>query len=164
MQVRRARPGPRPQARAKTEIRIALDSQSAITALAKGPASQTGALEMRVWERLTRVSRLRRAHVVVVYVPGHVELDEQELADDEAKEAARHCPQGAAPVPLSLVKAVLRGHQRRELRDAIADADADHLFLRATDGRAPRHAGLSRSGQCTLSQLRAGRCAAATVP
>ena len=61
-------------------------------------------------------------------------------------------------VPLGLVKAVLRGEMREKLRGRIADAKPDHLWLRATDGGMPRHAGLPRGAQRMLSQLRAGRC------
>eukprot|EP00660_Eupelagonema_oceanica_P019588 gene19588-biopygen35622 len=71
------------------ELRIALDSQSAITALAKGPSAQGGVLEMQAWDRLIRVGQERAMHVTVQYVPGHVELEEQEKADRVAKEAAR---------------------------------------------------------------------------
>eukprot|EP00663_Eupelagonemidae_sp_cell21sb_P009223 gene9223-biopygen641 len=49
----------------RCEIRVALDSQSAIRALEKGPSAQTGELEMRAWERLLRLCRERRARVTV---------------------------------------------------------------------------------------------------
>ena len=111
---------PAPKGR-RAEIRIALDSQSAIRALAKGPSSQEGVLEMRVWERLIRVCRLYHAHVTVAYVPGHCDLAEQELADVVAKEAADTCPQGEFPLRLCIVKAVLRGKQRERLRGRIAE-------------------------------------------
>eukprot|EP00663_Eupelagonemidae_sp_cell21sb_P012161 gene12161-biopygen6329 len=60
--------------RMECEIRVALDSQSVIVALAKGPSTQTGTLEMRAWERLIRLSWTRNARVTVQYVQGHVKL------------------------------------------------------------------------------------------
>ena len=68
-------------------------------------------------------------------------------APQAAKDAANSCPQGAAPIPLGLVKAVLRGELREKLRGRIADKAPDHLWLRATDGGMPRHAGLTRGNQ-----------------
>eukprot|EP00660_Eupelagonema_oceanica_P003521 gene3522-biopygen26623 len=143
---------------ARWELRIALDSRSAIQALARGPANQTGALEMTAWERLIRVSRTRNCHVTVQYVPGHVQLEPQEEADTTAKAAARECQQGKSPIPLSLVTAVLRAHRRDELQRQLRKAAPEHVWSRATDGKAPKHAGLSRALQRQLSQLRAGRC------
>eukprot|EP00663_Eupelagonemidae_sp_cell21sb_P009449 gene9449-biopygen6121 len=49
------------------EVRIALDSQSAIERLARGPSTQTGLLEMRTWERLIRLRTARRVHITVQY-------------------------------------------------------------------------------------------------
>ncbi len=146
---------PAPSAGKRCEIRLALDSQSAIRSLAKGPAAQTGVLEMTVWERLVRLCRARRAHVTIQYVPGHVDLEPQEAADGIAKEAAKVCDQGAAGISLSIVKAILRGKQQGQLRSQIP---ADHLWRRLAGDKKLHHEGLTRAEQCLLSQLRAGRC------
>eukprot|EP00661_Eupelagonemidae_sp_cell13_P006416 gene6415-4094_t len=138
----------------KCVIRIALDSQSAIVALAKGASAQQGVLEMRAWERLTRVCATRRARVIVQYVPGHVDIDEQEQADDIAKEAARETAQEGTTASLSLAKAAIRAELRQRLIDRLPK---DHLWLRATGGVAPNHKDLPRGLQRTMSQLRAGR-------
>eukprot|EP00663_Eupelagonemidae_sp_cell21sb_P011061 gene11061-biopygen7192 len=110
---------------------------------------------MQVWERLIRVCRVRHARITVQYVPGHVELERQEEADEAAKQAARTCEQGAARIPLGLVKCALRAQQRGELRGQIPEG---HLWLRATDGKLPDHEGLSREHQRRMACLRAGRC------
>ena len=142
------------EARRRTEVRVALDSQSAITALAKGPAAQTGVAEMRAWERLIRLCRVRHVHVTVQYVPGHVELEEQEDAHRTAQEAARTCGQDATELTLGLAKGVLRATQRPELMGKIPE---EHLWRRATGGKRPKHEGLPRVYQRLLSKLRAGR-------
>ena len=140
--------------RRRAEVRVALDSQSLIVALAKGPSAQTGLAEMRAWERLIRLCRARHAHVTVQYVPGHVDLERQEEADVLAKEAARTCKQDATAISLGLVRAVLCATLRPELSGQIPE---DHVWCRATGGKRPRHEGLPRAHQCLLSKLRAGR-------
>jgi hypothetical protein len=100
------------------------------------------------------VQRARGASIVLQYVPGHVELDEQEMADKTAKEAARECKQGQAEISLGLIKAVLRAAQRTQLRARVGQ---DHLWTRACCGKDPKHEMLPRERQRQLSQLRAGR-------
>eukprot|EP00663_Eupelagonemidae_sp_cell21sb_P011733 gene11733-biopygen1758 len=139
----------------RCEIRIALDSQSAIRALEKGPSAQTGALEMIVWERLIRLCHKRRAHVTVQYVPGHADVDRQEEADTAAKEAARTCEQESVAISLGLVKAALRARLREEL---VGQVPKGHLWRRAMEGRRPVHDNQSREHQRRMAQLRAGRC------
>eukprot|EP00660_Eupelagonema_oceanica_P019174 gene19174-biopygen26697 len=139
------------------ELRIALDSQSAIVALARGASAQTGVLEMRVWERLVRLMAKRNTHITVQYVPGHVALEEQERADVTAKEAARDCEQDSTEMTLALVRSVLRAEQRGQLRETVRQHKEGHLWLRATAGKEPKHDGLPRALQRTLAQLRAGR-------
>jgi ribonuclease HI len=136
------------------EIRICLDCQSAIKALSRGPSEQRGGLEMRAWDRLLAVVRKYDAHITVQYVPGHVDLDEQEESDEVAKAAAAECDQDNAPLPLAVTTGVLRAQQRQQLRDAIP---AGHLWHRCTVGKNPKHRGIPRPLQRALSQLRAGR-------
>ena len=117
---------PAPRAGTKSEIRVALDSQSAIRALAKGPSAQTGVLEMQVWERLVRVCRERRAHVTVQYVPGHVELEQQEVADDTAEKAARTCEQEDVAVSLEVqaLEGVVGGVHRRRVHSSVTSVSS----------------------------------------
>eukprot|EP00660_Eupelagonema_oceanica_P019466 gene19466-biopygen38228 len=138
------------------EIRVGLDSQSAIRALAKGPTEQAGLLEMSVWERLTDVSRRYGAHFTIQYVPGHVEVAEQEEADRVAKEAARECPQESVPPPLGLAAAAVSASLRRHATESIA---ADHIWMKSTGGTPPRldHT-MPREAQRRLAQLRTGHC------
>ena len=63
---------------------------------------QTGVLECSVWKLMTSVCEAFHAHITVVYVPGHVNLEEQEVADKTAKAAAKECGQGDEPVSPSL--------------------------------------------------------------
>ena len=144
----------------RCEIRLALDSQSAIQALSKGPNAQNGALELTVWERMIRLCATRHCHITVQYVPGHCDLTEQEEADVIAKEASRTEKQSAVPLSLGLVKAVLKAAHRPALckRVATGPLGDNHLWLRTTEGgKTLRHTGLSRREQTTLSCLRAGR-------
>ena len=143
-------------AEGKCEVRIALDSQSVITALEKGAMAQKEAMEMRAWELLAQLGRERRAHITVQYVPGHVGLETQELADETAKEAARARGREGLPTSLSVVKAVMKSEQRGWL---VEQVPADHIWRRATGGRAPRQEGIPRQLQRQLAQMRAGRCA-----
>jgi len=55
---------------------------------------------------------------------------------------------------------MLQGPPGDELRQKLVDRkmDSGALWLRATDGKMPRHAGLTRRAQCLMSQLRAARC------
>eukprot|EP00662_Eupelagonemidae_sp_cell21_P057845 gene57845-biopygen85912 len=139
------------------EIRICLDSQSAITALSRGATEQTGDLEQQVWDGLIKVHRKHNAHVTIQYVPGHVDLEEQEKSDVVAKEASAKCEQKGTAIPLSIVSAAVRSRQREQLRKAIPEG---HLWLRSTGGKEPKYRGIPRVLQRMLSQLRAGRCPA----
>jgi len=143
-------------------IRICLDSRSAIQRLARGPAEQTGELEMRAWERLLRLRNERGARSILIqYVPGHVDLEQQEEADVVAKDAAQNTDQTGTSVNLDLAKAILRSEQRPLLRNALTKdkikKPEDHLWLRAMGEKVPDHSKLSRPQQCILSRLRAGR-------
>eukprot|EP00666_Eupelagonemidae_sp_cell4sb_P009765 gene9765-12333_t len=96
------------------EIRMLTDSQSAIRALERGPQSQQTVLGQRIWSALCAVERWYNAHITVAYVPGHVQIDEQEEADKEAKEAARDAhwwdvTRGTAP---RWPKGLTRGQER----------------------------------------------------
>ena len=83
----------------KCKIRISLDSQSAIRALSKGPSVQHGELEIRAWERIIRVQRVRGASIVMQYVPGHVDIERQEASDVVAKAAAADCAASRTRMP-----------------------------------------------------------------
>eukprot|EP00660_Eupelagonema_oceanica_P019336 gene19336-biopygen13159 len=136
------------------EIRVGLDSQSAIRALAKGPARQTGMLEMVVWEALTAVSRRYNAHLTIQYIPGHVGVPGQEEADTEAKAAARECKQEEVPTTFHMARAAIRGAQRGRLT---ATLPPEHLWQQSTGGRPPAlDHNMSREAQRRLAQLRTG--------
>ena len=137
-------------------ITVALDSQSAIKALAAGPAAQSGRLEIRVWEALSEVCARFRARVIVQYVPGHVDVEEQEEVDKVAKAAAAECAQGDVPIALSLAKAAIKEVQRGELVASLRNKVSDHFWLAVTDGKPAKCDKLSREEQRTLAQLRAG--------
>eukprot|EP00660_Eupelagonema_oceanica_P019524 gene19524-biopygen32719 len=139
---------------AGAEIRIGLDSQSAIRALAKGPSRQTGMLEMAVWDELTAVSRRHRAHLTVQYIPGHVKVEGQEEADRIAKDAAKECEQVNIPTTYEMARAALWGAQRGKLA---ASLPPEHLWSQSTGGRPPAldHT-LPREAQRRLAQLRTG--------
>ena len=86
---------------------------------------------MRAWDRLIAVHDLFHAHFTIQYVPGHVDLEDQEASDLVAKAAAKECAQEGAELPLSVVQAALRSRQREQLREEIPQG---HLWRRATDG------------------------------
>eukprot|EP00660_Eupelagonema_oceanica_P019193 gene19193-biopygen19813 len=138
------------------EIRIGLDSQSAIRSLQKGPTAQEGMLEMTVWDCLTAVSRRYKAHITIQYVPGHVGVDAQEEADRVAKEAASSCPQERIPATLGMAQAAIRGVLRGRATDSLAP---DHVWMQCTGGTPPAldHS-MPREAQRRLAQLRSGHC------
>ena len=92
----------------KAEIQMLTDSQSAIRALEAGPWRQQSRLAQQVWQELRRTSNRYQAHVTIVYVPGHADIEGNEVADVEAKDAAvaaRDEPGGdPTPVPYPLAR------------------------------------------------------------
>ena len=145
------------------EIRICTDSRSAVEALQKGPCAQTGRLEEQVWELLNAVTARHGAHVTLQWVPGHVDLAEQEQSDEVAKRAARECAQDAAPVSYGVAKAVVDASLRARWYATTTDRPyvgipATHVWRRATGGKTPKHGGdTPRAEQRLLAQLRAGK-------
>eukprot|EP00662_Eupelagonemidae_sp_cell21_P058039 gene58039-biopygen21819 len=141
------------------EIQLLTDSQSAIRRLERGPWQQTSRLGHQVWLALRAVEVRHDAHVTLAYVPGHVDLDGNEQADQEAKGAAQEArarPEDPTPIPLDLAKTILRGKARR---DQWAAVERDSAWWAATQGKAPRYPGTFRRGQeRVIAQLRAGKC------
>ena len=145
------------------EVRIATDSQSAIRALQAGAAAQRSVLGQQIWSALRALARRHRAHVTIVYCPGHVQIAGNEAADDEAKAAAKEAPgdpsEDPTPIPLGVAATVLKRHFR-EQQAAEARRDDGHWAKACKDGppKWKDHEGMTRAEQRILAQLRAGKC------
>ena len=147
----------------RAEIRLCTDSRSVIEALSRGPSAQTGRLEEEVWQLLEQVAAKWDARLTLQWVPGHVDLAEQEESDEVAKRAARDCAQEDAPLSYGVAKAVIDGALRARWH-ASTDAKpyvgipADHVWRRATGSeRVPHRGHTPRGEQRLLAQLHAGK-------
>ena len=147
----------------RADIRLCTDSRSVIEALSRGPSAQTGRLEEEVWQLLEQVAAKWDARLTLQWVPGHVDLAEQEASDEVAKRAARDCAQEDAPLSYGVAKAVIDGALRARWH-ASTDAKtyvgipADHVWRRATGSeRVPHRGHTPRGEQRLLAQLRAGK-------
>ena len=134
-------------------IRICTDSQSALTRLKEGPADQREKLPDEIWKRLKKIGRRHR--VDMQWVPGHAGVEENEIADEVAKQAAS-LPQNKVPINLNAAKARLKLHLGREWVEG--NRSTQHYDIVGPGRIKPGDKlGLSRADSVTLARMRTGK-------
>ncbi|XP_043207453.1 uncharacterized protein LOC122373449 [Amphibalanus amphitrite] len=102
-------------------ITICSDSQSALATLREGPASQKTLLGAAIWTELAALAGpSRRIHLQ--WVPSHCGVDENERADQIAKEATALPQTGPRP------------HHRRLAGGLVPDPDGEPAAAAGRDG------------------------------
>ncbi|KAF0293604.1 hypothetical protein FJT64_008635 [Amphibalanus amphitrite] len=134
-------------------ITICSDSQSALATLREGPASQKTLLGAAIWTELAALAGpSRRIHLQ--WVPSHCGVDENERADQIAKEATA-LPQAAVPVDV----ATAHRAAARLARDRTIAAWPEGWYRTLMENRLPPPAATGdRSSAVDVHQLRAGHC------
>ncbi|KAF0314073.1 hypothetical protein FJT64_015435 [Amphibalanus amphitrite] len=118
-------------------ITICSDSQSALATLREGPASQKTLLGAAIWTELAALAGpSRRIHLQ--WVPSHCGVDENERADQIAKEATA-LPQAAVPVDVATRpprgrQTGPRPHHRRLAGGLVPDPDGEPAAAAGRDG------------------------------
>ena len=132
-------------------ITICSDSQSALATLREGPASQKTLLGAAIWTELAALAGpSRRIHLQ--WVPSHCGVDENERADQIAKEATA-LPQAAVPVDV----ATAHRAAARLARDRTIAAWPEGWYRTLMENRLPPPAATGdRSSAVEVHQLRAG--------
>ncbi|KAF0288555.1 hypothetical protein FJT64_013076 [Amphibalanus amphitrite] len=132
-------------------ITICSDSQSALATLREGPASQKTLLGAAIWTELAALAGpSRRIHLQ--WVPSHCGVDENERADQIAKEATA-LPQAAVPVDV----ATAHRAAARLARDRTIAAWPEGWYRTLMENRLPPPAATGdRSSAVDVHQLRAG--------
>ena len=144
-------------------ILVCTDSQSALSRLKEGPASQTERLPDQIWTHLREIGQRHR--VDLQWVPGHAGVAGNEEADKIAGEAAA-MDQDSVPITLAAAKCQLKRHLGKEwvesTRQLNIPSTGPRLSLDYNDTvgpgrvRPPDKLGLSRREGVALARIRTG--------
>ncbi len=137
-------------------ILVFTDSKSCLEELNTGSHNQSSVLGQLIWSRITAMyHEVGIDSLTFQFVPGHVGLEGNELADSEAKEAAE-LTQSRAPIPLEAVKMLTRDFNRVAALHRRRHKSLHHF--EATNGSVPQlgNLPLTRVAESIMAQLRTG--------
>jgi len=136
----------------KSKIWLFTDSQSALERLQMGPGNQNNKSGDRTWKIL--IHNQDRIDVTLQWIPGHSNIEGNEIADEIAKEAC-DLDQTNVPIGLPTTKAVIKRWVKANWEEEIKQTDT--FYNRTTGGKSRNVPGLSRKDDILIAQLKTGK-------